>query len=1015
MTFNTPIFVALSALATFLFGPTVLLAGAGVHHGEIGALEGFFAIVLGRTVRAVLRRDLGSLPPWFSKRRVVRLLRSCLVRIQQRYGSRKRPVGVATWRSIWLRRAMAVPVFFAYLVAAFWWAHWVTVVIGGWRFLVALVFCVLAVATLSEQRWRSHPRAKASRALRVAAAASRRIRLRFGPAVLATLAVVPLWAAPQLSLGAAVEGVLAEESLELRGEKFHWVDATVRGRTRMLNRGSVLLVAGEAGAPSDVYLVDVSLSHEGAVARASTLYNLSETPLVDEKDLQVVPGWAIWRVEHEGATTALELADMTGEGTLRGPGWSLRTRVQRAITNLQETGRTRGIGRTNIKLVQPGSASFALDTAGLEIRVATGRVRVELGRNQATGPATDQVELGMVEPPLPGNFTTWAVDRLRAVRWIGSDGMQWIKALAFRTANELEELEDQVIGIDAQEAVSEQLGDVLETLPLVESSTIPGWPPEPVAPVISPVLPGEGRWVGFDGDPVVARPDDGQLPPPFVFSFIRVDKKRPYNQVSFVLWDPRRLRLHVVAGSREPKSTTGELGSGEIPRDPAVLDHLVGAFNGAFQAVHGEFGMVERRRVILPPKPYAATVATLTDGSAGFGTWPLDAPLPADVLSLRQNLTPLLVDDQINPYGRTYWGGVPENWTDDTRTVRSGLCLTREGFIAYFYTPSADPITLARAMQQVRCSYGIHLDMNAGHTGFEFYRVVPTGSLPAFVKAPDPSWEARGQVTGVDGREFASRLMVRSMPLMNFPRYIHPSSRDFFYLTRRPLLPPPPTSPLLPAFPEDGTWRAVSTAGKWPISVAETRLHAPGAKDKPRPHRVWALDPKLLGLAPPESTTAPEVTLRLAGGKAEGHDAWLVWSATGPEVVRGSPPPPNALIGGAAEPASGSKGALCVSRSGMLLAITPEERATEDVSSAPVLDALDCAQRIYLAEGPRVSVTSTPPNPAADSGQVYLAFERRSFSGAQRIFSDTPFLPQHKWGLVQARRPKYVPPAPAAP
>ena len=31
--------------------------------------------------------------------------------------------------------------------------------------------------------------------------------------------------------------------------------------------------------------------------------------------------------------------------------------------------------------------------------------------------------------------------------------------------------------------------------------------------------------------------------------------------------------------------------------------------------------------------------------------------------------------------------------------------------------------------------------------------------------------------------------MIRGMPLMNFPRYIHREARDFFYLTLRHVLP----------------------------------------------------------------------------------------------------------------------------------------------------------------------------------------------------------------------------------
>ena len=69
---------------------------------------------------------------------------------------------------------------------------------------------------------------------------------------------------------------------------------------------------------------------------------------------------------------------------------------------------------------------------------------------------------------------------------------------------------------------------------------------------------------------------------------------------------------------------TGETGSGAIPRDEATMSRLVGGFNGAFQGLHGEYGVYGEGALLLPPKPYAATVALLADGSTAFGTWPAE-------------------------------------------------------------------------------------------------------------------------------------------------------------------------------------------------------------------------------------------------------------------------------------------------------------------------------------------------------------------------------------------------------
>src|SRR5688572_19551756 len=81
-------------------------------------------------------------------------------------------------------------------------------------------------------------------------------------------------------------------------------------------------------------------------------------------------------------------------------------------------------------------------------------------------------------------------------------------------------------------------------------------------------------------------------------------------------------------------------------------------------------------------------------------------------------------------------------WTDESRTTRSGVCQTKENFIAYFYGASIDADHLTTAMVRARCIYGIHLDMNPGHTGLEFYRADKEPALGSLDRKLDPQWEA---------------------------------------------------------------------------------------------------------------------------------------------------------------------------------------------------------------------------------------------------------------------------------
>jgi hypothetical protein len=309
---------------------------------------------------------------------------------------------------------------------------------------------------------------------------------------------------------------------------------------------------------------------------------------------------------------------------------------------------------------------------------------------------------------------------------------------------------------------------------------------------------GEGVWLPVANDPFAAVNPSGL--PLFHQTFIRVDPERTYTRVYVTLWDPRQVQLGMVMGTKEPESATGETGNGLIPRDPYVLSHLVGAFNGGFQAMHGEFGMMAGKRVYLPPKPYAATVAVFEDGSTGIGAWPgpgrhvwdetfANSQIPANMLAMRQNLTSVVEGEVFNPWARWWWGAAPEWAEEQTYIHRSGLCLTREGFLAFFWGESMGPAELGKAMLAVRCVRGMHLDMNSKHTGLEFYRPYAHGEeLPDLGRALRTT-EFDGEAVNVKNMRFRARLAVTTMAPLRFPRYLAQDPRDYFYLTRRPTLP----------------------------------------------------------------------------------------------------------------------------------------------------------------------------------------------------------------------------------
>src|SRR5262249_40879339 len=146
-------------------------------------------------------------------------------------------------------------------------------------------------------------------------------------------------------------------------------------------------------------------------------------------------------------------------------------------------------------------------------------------------------------------------------------------------------------------------------------------------------------------------------------------------------------------------------------------------------------------------------------------------------------------NDHFNPWGRTWWGGTPNGWHDNIHTTRSAICLTKENFVGYFYGADISADVLAQAMLLARCTFGVHLDMNPGLAGFEFYNVDMLSTFTPLGRPLQTDWEYEGGFRDLPDFRYRARRMIRGMREVNFPQYIHRDGRDFFYLTQRAVLP----------------------------------------------------------------------------------------------------------------------------------------------------------------------------------------------------------------------------------
>ena len=133
------------------------------------------------------------------------------------------------------------------------------------------------------------------------------------------------------------------------------------------------------------------------------------------------------------------------------------------------------------------------------------------------------------------------------------------------------------------------------------------------------------------------------------------------------------------------------------PVAPAQAATLVAAFNGGFQMNAARGGYYTEGRTIDPLRTGAASLVIYADGSVDVGAWGSDVTMTPQVVSVRQNLVPLVADGRPARRAATAhwraWGstcaatscghgvpGVEHQW-------RSGLGITADGALVYVGRP----------------------------------------------------------------------------------------------------------------------------------------------------------------------------------------------------------------------------------------------------------------------------------------------------------------------------------------
>ncbi len=259
-------------------------------------------------------------------------------------------------------------------------------------------------------------------------------------------------------------------------------------------------------------------------------------------------------------------------------------------------------------------------------------------------------------------------------------------------------------------------------------------------------------------------------PPYMMKTLLHPDPNRSWAEVFVVAVDLRRVRLHVVAGTREPAADSPE---GEKYERKALIpsehqEELLAAFNGGFMTEHGGYGMQVDGVTIVSPKPNACTLAVYPDESVRIGTWS-KLPREPEPAWFRQAPECMWESDALHP---GLQGGKGLKWgatlDGDTVIRRSavGLDATRE-ILFVAITNHSTARVLADGMRHAGAVDVAQLDVN--------------WSYPKFVTfEPAASGDGRVAVALAAGFEYSPDEYVRKK-----------QRRDFFYLVRKDTAPSP--------------------------------------------------------------------------------------------------------------------------------------------------------------------------------------------------------------------------------
>lgn len=234
-------------------------------------------------------------------------------------------------------------------------------------------------------------------------------------------------------------------------------------------------------------------------------------------------------------------------------------------------------------------------------------------------------------------------------------------------------------------------------------------------------------------------------------TFVRPDAIHTRYVVGLARLDPKLVRLHLVAGTRQPGGGGWPWG-GKVPANEQTS--LVAAFNSGFKMRDAQGGFFAEGRTAKPLVNDGASLVIRNDGTADVLRWGRDITSTNGVTAVRQNLRLIADEGSLAPglaaNANQQWG----NQASGVYTWRSAIGVDRHGYLIYAGGDGMDLVSLANTMRRAGAVRAMELDIHNRMVTFNLFQHA-TGGLRAAKLTPSMP-DSAFRYLSTDQRDFVA-------------------------------------------------------------------------------------------------------------------------------------------------------------------------------------------------------------------------------------------------------------------